>query len=127
MSAPLVLLHGFTGSPESFGAVLTRIPTRAAHCPALVGHGAPAGDVRTFDDEVDRLVSGFGDAPAHVAGYSLGARLALGIAVKHPQRVARLTLVGVHPGLASQAERDERRRADARWVELLETCGIAAF
>jgi 2-succinyl-6-hydroxy-2,4-cyclohexadiene-1-carboxylate synthase len=68
-----------------------------------------------------------GEAPAHLAGYSLGARLALGIAVRHPERVARLTLVGVHPGLASEAERDERRRSDRRWIELLETCGIDAF
>jgi len=127
MTPPLVLLHGFTGSPASFHDVLTRLPTRGAICPPLVGHGAAADGVRTFEDELDRLANRIGDAPAHLAGYSLGARLALGIAIRHPDRVARLTLVGVHPGLASEAERDERRRADALFIELLETCGIAAF
>jgi 2-succinyl-6-hydroxy-2,4-cyclohexadiene-1-carboxylate synthase len=68
-----------------------------------------------------------GETPVHLAGYSLGARLALGIAVRHPERVRRLTLIGVHPGLATQAERDERRRSDRRFIELLETCGIEAF
>jgi len=95
--------------------------------PPLLGHGAPAPSVETFDDEIERLVTFFGPEPVHLAGYSLGARLALGIAVRHPTRVAELTLIGVHPGLATDAERDERRRADARWLELLETCGIEAF
>jgi 2-succinyl-6-hydroxy-2,4-cyclohexadiene-1-carboxylate synthase len=127
MNEWLVLLHGFTGSAESWSDVLVRLPTRATQCPALLGHGAVADGVRTFDDEVDRLAEGLRDAPVHLAGYSLGARLALGIAVRHPERVARLTLIGVHPGLTSESERDERRRADARWIELLETCGIEAF
>jgi 2-succinyl-6-hydroxy-2,4-cyclohexadiene-1-carboxylate synthase len=127
MSAPLVLLHGFTGSPASWDAVLTRVPTREARRPALLGHGEAAPGVRSFDDEVDRLAALLGPEPVHLAGYSLGARLALALAVRHPERVARLLLVGVHPGLGSETERDERRRADARWIELLERCGIEAF
>lgn len=127
MSAPLVLLHGFTGSPASWDAVLTRVPTRQARRPALLGHGEPAPGVRSFDDEVERLARLLGPDPVHLAGYSLGARLALALAVRHPARVARLLLVGVHPGLSTEAERDDRRRADARWIELLERCGIEAF
>lgn len=127
MSEPLVLLHGFTGSAESWNGVLARLPTCEALRPPLLGHGTRAEGVRTFDDEVDRLARAMGEAPAHLAGYSLGARLALGIAVRHPERVSRLTLVGVHPGLVTEAERDERRRSDRRFIELLETCGIEAF
>lgn len=124
---PLVLLHGFTGSADSWNDVLVRLPTRAARCPLLLGHGAKAEGVTNFDDEVDRLGRELGETPVHLAGYSLGARLALGIAVRHPERVVRLTLIGVHPGLTSESERAERRRADARWIELLESCGIEAF
>jgi 2-succinyl-6-hydroxy-2,4-cyclohexadiene-1-carboxylate synthase len=127
MTLPLVLLHGFTGSAESWNEVLGRLPTREALCPPLLGHGAPAPEVRTFDDEVDRLVALFGSKPVHLCGYSLGARLALGVLARHPERVAEATLVGVHPGLATDAERDERRKADTRFIELLETCGIEAF
>jgi len=121
----LLCLHGFTGSPRSFDFLpqeLTRVT------PALVGHtGSSAGDeVKTFEDEVDRL-AGFAPAPVHVVGYSLGARLALGLTVRHPERVARLTLVSAHYGLASDAERIARRRSDAAWCELLETRGLEAF
>jgi 2-succinyl-6-hydroxy-2,4-cyclohexadiene-1-carboxylate synthase len=81
-----------------------------------------------FEDEVDRLAGlASGATPLHVIGYSLGARLALGLALRHPTRVARLTLLSAHPGLASEAERALRRTADAAWCELLETRGIAAF
>ena len=127
MNLPLVLLHGFTGSAESWNDVLARLPTRAALCPPLLGHGAPAPEVRTFDDEVDRLLALFGSEPVHLCGYSLGARLALGVLARHPERVAQATLVAVHPGLATDAERDERRKADARWIEMLETCALEAF
>lgn len=127
MTPPLFLLHGFTGSPSSWDAVLTHLPTRSARCPALLGHGNAAPDVRTFDDEVERLAGLFGSEPVHLAGYSLGARLALGLLVRYPARVACATFVGVHPGLASDAERSERRKSDARFITLLESCGIDAF
>ncbi|HEY4106887.1 MAG TPA: alpha/beta fold hydrolase [Polyangiaceae bacterium] len=122
----LLCLHGFTGSPTSFDflpAVLRRVT------PALVGHaGSSAGDsVLGFEDEVDRLARLAPSEPLHVVGYSLGARLALGLAVRHPERVARLTLLSAHPGLASEAERAARRASDAAWCELLQTRGIEAF
>jgi 2-succinyl-6-hydroxy-2,4-cyclohexadiene-1-carboxylate synthase len=66
-------------------------------------------------------------ASLHVVGYSLGARLALGLALRHPARVTRLTLISGHPGLAAENERAQRRASDAAWCELLETRGIEAF
>jgi len=124
----LLCLHGFTGSPASWDflpdrAVLPRL------APALVGHaGANAAEaVQRFEDEVDRLaVLGESLTPVHIVGYSLGARLALAFAVRHPSRVARLTLISAHPGLPD-AERAARRTSDAAWCELLTTRGVPAF
>jgi 2-succinyl-6-hydroxy-2,4-cyclohexadiene-1-carboxylate synthase len=124
---PLVLLHGFTGGAASFDAVLARLPGRQALRPALLGHGASAVGVVTFLGEVDRLAALMPPEPAHLAGYSLGARLALGLALRHPQRVAQLTLIGVNPGLTDDTERAARRRADAALCELLDTRGLDAF
>jgi 2-succinyl-6-hydroxy-2,4-cyclohexadiene-1-carboxylate synthase len=63
----------------------------------------------------------------HLIGYSLGARLALGIALRHPGLVSRLSLISGHPGLNTEPERALRRASDGAWCELLQTQGIAAF
>jgi len=128
MSA-LLALHGFTGSPHSWD-FLPEQPAVRRFVPALVGHRGASenGHVLSFEAEVDRLAQLSAEASTlHVVGYSLGARLALGLALRHPERVARLTLISGHPGLDSDNERAERRAADERWCELLLTRGSLAF
>ncbi|HWZ92825.1 MAG TPA: alpha/beta fold hydrolase [Polyangiaceae bacterium] len=126
---PLLCLHGFTGSPKSWD-FLPASGRVSRIVPALVGHAETLAtdDVLGFEDEVDRLAAlSASSARLHVVGYSLGARLALGFALRHPARVARLTLVSAHPGLATEAEQSARRSSDAAWCELLEARGVAAF
>ena len=125
----LLALHGFTGSPRSW-QFLPAAPNQLRFVPALVGHlDSDAGsDVVDFESEVDRLARLVSEAGSvHAVGYSLGARLALGLAARHPTRVSRLTLISAHPGLESDAERDQRRVADERWCELLLSRGALAF
>ena len=138
MTEPLVLLHGFTGSPESWSEVLTLLvpPPRALRL-ALLGHGegpealaAEAADDGRFETEVARLAGEIrraGFTGAHLVGYSLGARVGIGLLARQPDLFARATLAGVHPGLATGAERAERRAADQRWIDLLERGGVEAF
>jgi 2-succinyl-6-hydroxy-2,4-cyclohexadiene-1-carboxylate synthase len=125
----LLCLHGFTGSPASWEFLPdSRVWPRIA--PALVGHNGSSADanVATFEAEVDRLaLLAAGADSLHLVGYSLGARLALSFALRHPKRVARLTLVSGHPGLATENERATRRASDAAWCELLRTRGVEAF
>lgn len=138
MSA-LVLLHGFTGSPASFDGVLAALasqgdladPGLAVLRPALLGHdpaGAPRPRPARFEDEVARLalLLPAGD-DLHLCGYSLGARLALGLLCHEPTRFASATLLSVNPGLASAAAREERAAADAAWEGLLQGAGLDAF
>lgn len=120
---PLLALHGFTGSPHSWD-FLGDLPRNA---PALLGHVDDTSSSEHFVDEVDRLLDFAPSEPCHVVGYSLGARLALSLAVRHPQRVARLTLISGSAGLTTEAERAARRAADARWIELLRTRGLESF
>jgi 2-succinyl-6-hydroxy-2,4-cyclohexadiene-1-carboxylate synthase len=131
----LVLIHGFTGAPASFDAVVGRLARRAprvrVHRPALLGHGALAPDGSSrFEQEVDRIAVGIARAGAsgsHLCGYSLGARVALGLLARHAELFAGATLIGVHPGLASLAERAARVGSDERWCELLSRRGVGAF
>lgn len=62
-----------------------------------------------------------------LVGYSLGARVALHLALDHPERVAGLALVGGTPGIADPSQRAARAAEDrAQAAALLET-GAAAF
>ena len=62
-----------------------------------------------------------------VAGYSLGARVALGLGLRAPERVGRLVLESGSPGLRRRRERGERRRDDAALAEVIERDGLEAF
>ena len=133
MSARLVLLHGFTGAPSSWNDVVARLePTPLVLAPALTGHDPdhPDAGEDSFDDEVARIASlvvdWSGGEPVHLAGYSLGARLALALLTARPELFASGTLIAPNPGLATAAERDARRAADERWIALLGR-GIEAF
>jgi 2-succinyl-6-hydroxy-2,4-cyclohexadiene-1-carboxylate synthase len=155
MTRSLVLLHGFTGSPDSWKPVLRLLEDDAAAArrgpvahgksfgppsfvPALLGHDGTAGPagIDTFEAEVDRLGAAVWDraravrkfsTPAHLVGYSLGARVGLGLLVRHPELFASATLIGVNPGLGDPEERDERVKQDEAWARLLETEGLDSF
>jgi 2-succinyl-6-hydroxy-2,4-cyclohexadiene-1-carboxylate synthase len=59
-----------------------------------------------------------------IVGYSLGARVALGLVASG--RCQRAILVSVNPGIPD-AERAARRASDAAWAQLLRTRGLAGF
>ncbi len=96
--------------------------------PWLGGHGSSWGPNAcygtSFVDEVARLagwLESFDSAPMQLVGYSLGARLALGLAALLPDRIAQLHLVSGRRGLDSTEQRAERRQADEHWASQLET------
>lgn len=118
----IVALHGFTATP----AMWTPMGLTG---PSLLGHGSEslASGSETFADEVKRLCSLLPSVPVHLVGYSLGARLALAIAIQQPERLRALTLIGCNPGIDDADERAERIASDESWCHLLETEGIVAF
>lgn len=84
----------------------------------------------SFAKEIERLAAWLGretTAPAVVIGYSLGARLALGLALQRPEAVRSLILISVNPGLRDPAERAARLAIDEQLAEYLERHGTAAF
>lgn len=124
----IVLLHGFTQTGRSWEPTVAALGERyRALAPDIRGHGTAAG-VRPVDFpsvRADVLVL----APERfaLAGYSMGGRIALGLALAVPDRVARLVLVGASPGIADPAERSARRTADDALADRIEGEGIEAF
>lgn len=114
-----LMLHGFGATPrvwDRFGVAGDR--------PALAGHGGP--EPSDFDSEVERLARRI-HAPTTLVGYSLGGRLALSIACRFPEKVARLLLIGTHPGLDGPDTRLERMAADDALASRLVREGKDAF
>lgn len=133
---PILLCHGFTGSSEAWGKSLIEELALSFQviAPDLIGHGhssKPANPNRyTMDAQVDDLcevLDGLGVPSAIWVGYSMGGRLALGGALRRPQRVQALVLEGASPGLASPPARSERREADDALARRIVADGIAAF
>jgi len=132
----LLLLHGFTGSGSVWAALAAGLRRRRLRtiAPDLPGHGragvppdlASASVERTADD-LARLVRRLDAAPAHVLGYSLGARVALALAVANPEVIDRLVLESPSAGVADPAERAARREADERLADEIERDGLEAF
>lgn len=132
---PLVLLHGFTGSHESFADLVAALaPARRVLAVDLPGHGATRTGDRPEQHtmaRVEAIVLAALDALEierfSLLGYSMGGRLALHLALSSPERVAWLVLESAAPGIASAAEREERRAADERLAAAIERDGVAAF
>ena len=88
---PVLLLHGFTGSGASWVDWLPNLALRYRMLAVdLLGHGdsdSPAPERHAIERQAADLATilrRLDAAPAHVLGYSLGARIALRLAVDAP-------------------------------------------
>lgn len=119
---PVVALHGFAGTGRTWDAV-----SGVDLAPDLPGHGSAAGERPvTFGRCVEHVLR---SAPERfvLAGYSLGGRIALHVALAAPERVSRLVLVATTAGIDGEEERAERRRADEALAEAIEHEPIEEF
>lgn len=127
---PALLLHGFTGAGADWAACAPALG-RPCLAPDLPGHGRsppdPALGLARLLRRVRALLERLRLRRVHLVGYSLGARLALHLALDHPQRIASLTLIGGTPGLRDPAERAARAAEDAARAAALLAEGAAGF
>jgi len=132
---PLLLLHGFTGSCQTWHPFIS---TWSQHmqCIAIdiLGHGrtdAPSAvqryDIEIVAKDIATLLEQLEIKKAHVLGYSMGGRLALTFAVLYPQYVQTLILESSSPGLKTEKERMKRREEDERLAQFIEKHGVASF
>jgi pimeloyl-ACP methyl ester carboxylesterase len=100
---PLVLLHGATSLGRSDFAAQIPLFSRAfrLYVPDARGHGRTrwdAADGFRYDwlvDDLAAFVDAVGLETFHVVGFSMGAMTALQYAVRSPERLRTLTIVGI--------------------------------
>ena len=132
---PLLLLHGFTGRGASWAPHLAAFRRRHRTIVVdLLGHGrsdAPTDPARHAvecqADDLAALLARLDAIPADVLGYSMGARIALRLALDHPAAVRRLVLESPSAGIADAGERAARRARDDALAATIEREGIPAF
>jgi pimeloyl-ACP methyl ester carboxylesterase len=118
---PVILIHGFGETLErwhSTGVIRILSPHFRVITFDVRGHGR-SGKPRGLESygrelagDVVRLIGDIGAAKAHVVGYSMGALVALDVAVLHPNHVLSVVLGGA--GLNTPETRAEfERQADA--------------
>ena len=135
-ASPVLLLHGFTGHGGSWaeaGPTFAAAGFRAL-APDLLGHGrspAPSDSTRyemaSSASDLASLLDESTESAVHLLGYSMGGRIALFFALTYPERTRTLTIVSASPGIASVAERAERRGRDNALADHIEQDGIVAF
>lgn len=123
----LTMLHGFTQTGACFGPLAEAL---ALHhrvlTPDLPGHGtesrAAGLDCSGAADELAERC-GRGDW----LGYSLGGRIALHVALRHPEAVERLVLLSTTAGIDDPAKRAARTAQDRQRADHVEALGVQRF
>lgn len=115
---PVLFLHGFMGSGGDWGLIARKFGNKISGiAPDLPGHGETSTDLSrlTFDSFADGLknfVEGqFARKPLCI-GYSLGGRVALYTACRHPNLFSGLLLESANPGIEDPIERAKRLELD---------------
>jgi 2-succinyl-6-hydroxy-2,4-cyclohexadiene-1-carboxylate synthase len=123
----LMLLHGFAGTSRAWDPVVSALGGPTYKAVDLRGHGS-ASSVRpvSFAGCTEDVLAA---APPRfaLAGYSLGGRIALHVALAAPERVTRLVLIATTAGIADDAERAARRAADDALAAQAEATTIERF
>ena len=124
----LVWLHGFTqtrSSAHQFRSILAG--TNELLTLDLPGHGSAAAISATLNETADLLAKTLPDEPVALGGYSFGARVALHLALRHPDRISRLVLLGASRGIEDLDERAARKRRDDDLAQRIEEIGARRF
>ena len=132
---PLVMLHGFTGSAESWAPLRAGLgashTTIAIDLPGHGGSSAPDEPARyaldRFADDLARVLDALGIGRVALLGYSMGGRAALRFALRQPGRLAALLLESTSAGIGDPARRAERRASDDALADAIERDGVHAF
>ena len=129
----LLFLHGFMGSGQDWAETVEAFPDYRCILVDLPGHGLSAGcppglyPMPQAALALLAVLDGLGVETCVPVGYSMGGRLALYLALTHPDRCRAVVLESGSPGLASEREREGRREWDESKASELERQGLDAF
>ncbi|WP_163971529.1 2-succinyl-6-hydroxy-2,4-cyclohexadiene-1-carboxylate synthase [Oceanobacillus halotolerans] len=129
---PVVCLHGFTGTSQTWSSFLTSWQASFQVITVdLPGHGKTKVEhPRSMEDcceDLRQLLDHLQLESVHLLGYSMGGRTALSFAMLYPNHVRSLILESASPGLSTSEERMARIERDDKLASKITREGIIAF
>jgi 2-succinyl-6-hydroxy-2,4-cyclohexadiene-1-carboxylate synthase len=94
-------------------------------CLDAPGHGNNTNGARSLPQCADDIAASM--KKGILVGYSMGARMALHVALQHPEIVTQLVLISGTPGLKTEPERAARQKSDNELADRIEKIGLSAF
>lgn len=99
---PLILLHGLFGSADNWFGVAPKLAERFhLFIPDLRNHGhsphAAVMDYPLMAGDVAEFMAALGLESARVIGHSMGGKVAMQLALDHPERVTKLLVADMAP------------------------------
>ena len=124
--APMVFLHGFSGTHKSWAEILAKLGT-AAIAVDLPGHGKSTFNnleseynIDMWCEDFSRILDFLDLERVSLCGYSMGGRLAISFAIKYPEKISSLILESASCGINDAEDRRERFQKDLELCSLIE-------
>ncbi|WEG72838.1 2-succinyl-6-hydroxy-2,4-cyclohexadiene-1-carboxylate synthase [Vagococcus intermedius] len=132
--ATLICLHGFTGTGATFHESLKQVTQYNVLVVDLLGHGQSTVVIEAFRyqmvelcQDLASLINFLVPGKKHLLGYSMGARVALALAIIYPELMDTLILESGSPGLAKPEERLLRRQSDEQLAIYIQSHPLTDF
>ena len=115
----LVLLHGVGLRSEAWNSLVAYLSDSfSIYAIDLPGHGesesleGDASSLEDYSDAITAYLKSF-EAPVHIAGHSMGAMIAINIAINHPERVKSMAVLNAIYQRSDIASKAVKARAEA--------------
>ncbi|MCH8027313.1 MAG: 2-succinyl-6-hydroxy-2,4-cyclohexadiene-1-carboxylate synthase [candidate division Zixibacteria bacterium] len=133
-SPAILMLHGFLGSSKDWSEVAETLKEKFfCILPDLPGHGRTmllADSEYTMQSAAESLLAVLNREEIKqcaLVGYSMGSRLALYMALAHPEYFSKLILESASPGFKTEKEREARVESDVIVINRLKTQTMHEF
>ena len=99
---PLIILHGFLASSRNWRTIATQLADRhQIYVLDMRNHGVSPHhermDYPTMAHDVLRFMDKMGLEKAHILGHSMGGKVAMCVALSHPERIESLMIADIAP------------------------------